>query len=155
MNKVELEAINSIVNSSLKTIEEKSGMERIREMGKSKSDDEAKGKIRNDADRKKDNIQRDRELKQSSIQTSEAKGTISGLMEFLKEVSTIISEKKHSSTTAKRLEDIVSNAVKAKTCTPNAIDLMKDFTQVYRKAYNIITPNNNKLQDSQNGSERN
>lgn len=148
MNKVELEAINSIVNSSLKTIEETSGMDRIREVRKSKSDNEAKGKIRNDADRKKDNIERDREIKQSSIQTSEAKGTISGLMEFLKEVSTIVGEKKHSSATAKRLEDIVSNAVKTKTCTSNAIELMKDFTQVYRKAYNIITPNNNKPQDN-------
>ena len=155
MNKVELDAINNIVNPSLENIQEKSSMDRIREMGKSKSDNEAKGKIRNDADRKKDNIERDRELKQSSIQTSEAKGTISGLMEFLKEVSTIIGEKKHSSTTAKRLEDIVANSVKTRTCTPNAIDLMKDFTQVYRKAYNIITPNNNKPQDNQDGPERN
>ena len=155
MNKVELDAINSIVNSDLEIIAEKSGMDRIREIEKPKPGDEAKGKIRNDADRKKDNIQRDRELKQSSIQTSEAKGTISGLMEFLKEVSTIIGEKKHSSATAKRLEDIVMNATKARTCTPNAIRLMKDFTQVYRKAHNIITQNNNQQQDNQNEPARN
>ncbi len=150
MNKVELDAINSIVNSDLQTIEEKSGIERIREIEKPKVG-KGETKVTSDADRRKANLERERESSKTSIQTSEAKSTINSLMEFLRELSTITSEKTNGKSQADRLHKILMKGVKSNRVTPQAIEEMKKFINAYETANNLKA----QQQDNQNGTERN
>ena len=154
MEKIELDVINKIVNPSLKNIQEKSGMERLREIEKPKVNKEVKNKITTDADRKDANVTRERESNQSSIQSSEAKATINSLLEFLHEVSTIINEKKNTTATADRLEKILLNNLNKKKITSPAATEMKNFIQIYKETYNIQTKTNQQ-QDNQNEQTRN
>lgn len=151
MNKVELDAINSIVNSDLEIIAEKSGMDRIREIEKPKSEKEGKDKVTSDADRRKANLERERESSKTSIQTSEAKATINSLMEFLRELSTITTEKTNGKSQADRLHKILTKCVKSNRVTPQAIEEMKKYIYAYEKANNLKT----QQQDNQDGPERN
>ena len=152
MNKVELDAINSIVN--FRQLDEAELQSRIRKMKNSSDGDEPEEKKKPSTDATRKAAAIDDKKQFSSTGTQVQKETLLSAMNFLREITAAISKRTPNINSFNRLQDEYKNAKEGRV-EDKMVRLYGDFLQAFSKLHGVTLDSTDKNNKEENESARN